>query len=463
MKAAQKPRQREPLLQIAQSYSLQAEQAIIGAILSDPVEVHYDLAGYLSAEHFYDPFCRACYEKSMELLEQSKSLDAVVLSSSLEGLIEMTADEILTGLNNIYDSYPAAANVKGWAEVVIDKSVERNLARAGDSLAQMAHAQNLSRDDKLAQAHRLLSQVGSTMARDTVVDGTTMMAKTLQMIEKFTKAGGKITGTPTGFKDLDDSTSGLGAGDLVIIGARPSMGKTAFCLSLAKHVCSEVPLDERKGVLLFSLEMGSEQIGLRWLGVRKGLHMQHLRAGRISQSEQQLLQDAMDEMPDVPFFVDDTANVTVEQIAAIARRQHAERPLGLIVIDYLQLIKDNGNPNASKSERVGEISRALKLLARELKVPVIALSQLSRELEKRQDKRPIMSDLRESGAIEQDADIILFLYRDEVYNANTVDANMAEVIIAKQRNGPLGVVKLRYDKPTTCFQNITPVTTAAPF
>lgn len=445
------------MLRIAQPFSLQAEQAVIGALLGDPIETYHQVAGVLEHDHFYDPFCRAVFQKASEILGGGDTVDVVVLASKLSGLIEMTEEEIVEALERIYMSYPAVTNIDGWASIIVDKHVERSLAHTGESLAQMAHAQNLTREDKLAQAHRLLGEVGNTMTKDTIVNTTQMVAATMAMIEVYSKADGKITGVPTGFPELDEVTSGFGPGDLVIIGARPAMGKTAFCLSMAKHCCSELPKPERRGVLMFSLEMGTTQIGLRWLAARYNIEMKHMRSGKISKEEHRRMLDALEESPDIPFYLEESGALTVEQLAAKARRKHRESPLGMIVIDYLQLITPSGRQNATKAELVGDISRALKQLARELKIPVIALSQLSRDLEKRADKRPVMSDLRESGALEQDADVIMFVYRDEVYNPNSQDRGIGEVIIGKQRNGPLATVRLAYDAPTTCFRNLAPV------
>lgn len=455
-------------LKLAQPFSQQAEQAVVGAMLGAPTETYEQLSGVLNPLHMYDPFCRAAYEKAIELVAAGQAVDAVVLASRLEGLIEMSEDEILKVLEEIYTTYPATSNVEGWSDVIIDKYIERSLAVTGDLLKSVAHAQNMSRADKLAQAHRMLAEVGGTMTTDTIIDAQQMVYMTIEQIQIYAAAGGKITGIPLGFQELDELTCGLGAGDLIIIGARPSMGKTAFALSAAKYVCSVLPRAERKGVLLFSMEMGTTQIGMRWLAARYGIPLQHMRAGQISAAEAALMDEASEESAHIPFFLEETASLTFDQLAAKARRNHREAaasgcPLGLIVIDYLQLISDSGKSNANKAERVGEISRGLKQLARELKIPVIALSQLSRDLEKRQDKRPMMSDLRESGALEQDADVIMFLYRDEVYNKNSPDIGFGEVIIAKQRNGGLGTVRLAYENKTTCFRDPAVGKRPAPF
>lgn len=448
-------------LQIAQPFSLQAEQAIIGSLLSDPIETHHQIGESLMDTHFYDPFCRAVFQKSMELLGTGSTIDAVVLAARLEGVVDLTQAEILSSLEQIFMSYPAVSNANGWADVIVDKYVERSLSKTGIALAEMAHAQNVPRADKLAAAHQMLSDVGKTMATDTIVTLPEMLIATMAMVQENSQRGGKIAGVPSGFDELDELLSGFSPGDLVVLGARPSMGKTAAALSIAKYCSSELPKEERKGVLMFSLEMGATQIGLRWFAVRHQINIKHMRSGRVSQAENEAMKRGLEEADEYPFFLEESGSLKIEQLAAKARKKHAEYPLGLIIIDYLQLIEDSGRAGANKAERVGEISRALKQLAKELGVPIIALSQLSRELEKRADKRPIMSDLRESGAIEQDADIVMFVYRDEVYNPGTTDRGIAEFIIAKQRNGGLGTVRLGYVPELTCFRNLT--ATPTPF
>lgn len=439
-------------LRLAQPFSLEAEQAVIGALLADPVETHHELAGLLEADHFYDAFCRSVYAKAVEMVSAGQTPDAIVLGARLEGTLALTQQQIIEGLDKIFHSYPMASNARAWAEVIIDKHVERQIASTGELLARMAHAQDLSREQKISQAQTLVADVGMSMATDTLLSAEQMVAQTVAMIEGFSLNGGGLTGVPTGFRDLDQLTSGMGAGDLIVVGARPSMGKTAFLLSVGKHCCSVLPKDERLGMLLFSLEMGATQIGLRWLATRYGIDMQHMRSGQVSAEENERLQIAVEESAEIPFHLEESGSITMERLAAVARRKHRQRRLGLIGVDYLQLMDDGGTGgDANKAERIGNISRKLKMLAKELGVPVIALSQLSRKLEERADKRPTMADLRDSGSIEQDADVIMFVYRDEYYNPNTPDQGIAEIIIAKQRNGPTGTVRLVYDKPTTSF------------
>lgn len=437
---------------VAQPFSLQAEQAVVGALLFDPAVLMDELSEKLSGDHFYDPFCRAVYKRAMAMARANETVDAVVLASRLDGYIpDMSEAQIQEGLKQIYMAYPTRQNLQGWATIVRERWVERQLSKMGDRILGLAHVQNVSMHDKLAEAHTLLANVGTMMANDDVVTSEEMVAETLAEIETNVGQGGRVCGVPTGFPEIDEMTTGLRAGELIILAARPSMGKTSLALSLAKHITFDAPLEERKPVLMFSLEMGTTQIGARWLSTNYDVPLQNLRTGTLSPSQYNRLQGAIDDSSDSKFLMDKSGKLNLEELSAKARRKHRETPLGMIIIDYLQLISDTGHSNSSKSERVGDISRGLKQLARSLDVPVIALSQLNRALETRQDKRPVMSDLRDSGAIEQDADIIMFLYRDVIYNKNTPNPTEAELIFAKQRNGPIGTVKLQFEGSTTRF------------
>lgn len=443
------------VLNIAQSFSLQAEQAVIGALLDNPESAWEHLDGVLFSRHFYDAFCKASFEMFEQIHAEQKTADAVVLAARLEGILEMSQDEIRRDLQDIYLAYPTVVNVMAWAEVIIDKYVERDIAKTGVSLAEIAHAQNYSREEKMAEANRLLSNVGSSMSKDSVVGANAMVYRTMELIQKNSESDGSITGLPSGLTEIDDITCGFGPGDFIVVGARPAMGKTSLALTIAKHVCSDMPVNSRKGVMIFSMEMGVAQLGMRWLALRTEVPMQQLKSGRLSRDDHQKLNDEISLCNDIPIYIEETGSLTVEQICAGARKQHRKKALGLIVVDYLQLVSDSpGKSNANKAERVGDISRALKQLGMELGLPVMALSQLSRDLEKRQDKRPMMSDLRESGAIEQDADLIMFVYRDEVYYPNSQDRGLAEIIIAKHRSGPTGVAKLKFHGATTAFKNL---------
>lgn len=439
---------------VSQPFSLQAEQAIIGAILFDPKVILDELAEKIVDDHFYDPFCRAVYKKALAMSKDRETVDIVVLSARLDGVIPgMEEIAIKEHLQAIYMAYPSRQNLQGWTLMLVERWVERQLSAVGNHLLDVAHRNESSIADKLAEAHRMLGKVGNIMAEDSIISTEEMVAETLAEIEANATSGGQVSGIPTGLAELDAITTGLKPGDLIILAARPSMGKTSLALSLAKHVSFELPLSKRKRVLMFSMEMGKTQIGMRWLSVLYDVPMQDMRTGTIGPVQYGRLQSALEDSTHAQFDLEESGTITMEQLAAKARRLHRDQGLGMIVIDYLQLISDSGNKNANKSERVGEISRALKQLAKELKVPIVALSQLSRALEARQDKRPMMSDLRDSGAIEQDADIIIFLYRDCVYNKNTQDPDEAEIIIAKHRNGPTGIVKSIFEKSTTRFHD----------
>lgn len=437
---------------VSQPFSIQAEQAIIGAILFDPKIILDELAEKVIEDHFYDPFCRAVYKKALSMAQARETVDIVVLSARLDGVIpDMSEAAVKEQLQSIYMAYPSRNNLPGWTLMLLERWVERNLSVVGQRILEVAHKQECSIEEKFAQAHQLLSGVGHVMAEDTIISTVEMVMETLAEIQANTLNGGQVSGIPTGLEEIDELTTGFKPGDLIILAARPSMGKTSLAMSLSKYVSFELPVKDRKRVLMFTLEMGKTQIGMRWLSVLYGVPMQNLRTGKIEPVQYGRLSSAVEDATDALFDLEESGTLTMEQVAAKARRLHRENGLGMIVIDYLQLISDSGNKNASKSERVGEISRALKQLAKELKVPIIALSQLSRALEARQDKRPMMSDLRDSGAIEQDADIIMFLYRDVVYNKNTQNPDESEIIFAKHRNGATGTVKILFEKTTTRF------------
>jgi replicative DNA helicase len=455
------PLQREPKdrpLQIAQPFALQAEQALIGALLADPQEAYIQVSGVLEPEHFYDPFCRAVFDKSMRVIEEGQTLDFVVLATRLEGVIELDQGALTERLQAIFAAFPGASNVATWRDIIIEKAIERRLAKAGQRMMDVAHAQEMTGDDKIAEVNRILADVGSSLTSDTIVPAQVMCTETMALIEAYSYAGGGLTGLSTGFSELDEATCGLQNNDLIILAARPSMGKTALSLAIARAVAAAPEVENRHPVLMFSLEMGVSSIGMRWLSSTCEVPFSHLRSGRVEPAEWERLRAGLDESARWPFFLERSSTIPVSKIAAKARRLHREHGLRLVIVDYLQLVEEemSARRNANRAEAVGAISRALKNLAMELGIPVIALSQLNRSLEQRVDKRPMMSDLRDSGALEQDADMILFLYRDQVYNPNTAEPGVAEVIIGKQRNGPLATVKLGFDGATTNFRNALP-------
>jgi replicative DNA helicase len=436
---------------IAQAFSLQAEEAVIGALLTEAEDTYARIGDKLTEDHFFDPFCRATFAKAMKMMAAGEIPDQVTLSAALEGIVDLTQDEIFDRYLRTVDAYPSSANLTNWSKVITTKSIERKMAAMGEQIMQLAHAQEITADQKLSEAHVLLAGVGSTMSSDTIVPAADMVSETMVMMQENLLNGGGMFGVPSGFTELDKLTSGFGKGDLVIVAARPSMGKTSFALSMAAMLAGCLESEKRVGVLMFSMEMGTTQIGMRWLSLLENVPLQNMRKSQITQAEWDRLNRAAIDSPNTPFYMEESSSLTIEQLAAKARRLMKEHPFNILVIDYLQLIETD--PNKSRTEGVSAVSRALKQLAKELQIPVMALSQLNRTLEQRQDKRPIMSDLRESGAIEQDADVILFVYRDEVYNANSIDKGIAEIIIGKQRNGGLGTVRLAFDGPTTRFRD----------
>ncbi|MEF9944866.1 MAG: replicative DNA helicase, partial [Burkholderiaceae bacterium] len=350
---------------------------------------------------------------------------------------------------------PSAANIRRYAEIVRDRSILRQLVTVGDEIATSALAPQ-GRDTKqiLDEAETKVFQIseGASKGQTGFVVIEPLLTQVVERIQElYERAGASdVTGVPTGYIDLDGKTSGLQKGDLVIVAGRPSMGKTSFALNIGEHVA----IDQGMPVAVFSMEMGADQLALRMLSSTGRLDQQRLRTGRLIDEDWPRLTAAIQKMHDAPIYIDETPALSSLDLRARARRLSRQcGQLGLIIIDYLQLMSGNGG-GENRATEISEISRGLKGLAKELKVPVIALSQLNRSLEQRPDKRPVMSDLRESGAIEQDADVILFIYRDEVYNPDTNDKHIAEIIIGKQRNGPIGRVHLRFDGMFTRFENL---------
>jgi replicative DNA helicase len=433
-----------------QVFSLQAEQAIVAALLLAPADTFITVADKLSPEKFYDTFCRAVFEKSFELLSAGGIADTVVLSAVLEGVVPLEQNEIQDKLAAICREHPVSSNVEAWSEVISRKAAERALATAGQRMLDMAYVQDISPEAKLSESVSLLNEASNlSVQKRTGISTAEMVAATVAMVEENSLKGDGVSGLSTGIDDLDKLTAGLQNGDLIIVAGRPAMGKTSFALTVAHAIAGNVDYEMRRYVQLFSLEMGKTQIGMRWIAVDKDVPIANMRSGKVTPEQWERMREAVVDAGEQKFQLEEEANITIEEIAAAARKMKKEKGLSLLVVDYLQLISSRSSEN--RTNQISEISRGLKNLAMELKIPVIALSQLSRNLEQRADKRPIMSDLRESGAIEQDADIIIFVYRDVVYHPDSAEADLAEIIIAKQRNGPLGTVKVKFDGPTTRF------------
>lgn len=442
----------DKVLHQAEPFSLQAERAIIGAALEDAELTHSQLAGSLLPDHFHDPFCKLAYSRFLDLVEVGNSPDIVLLAASMEGYVSLSSEQIQEELGVIYDTFPSSSNLSGWMGIIHDRYLQREISNAGNRLQEIAHAQDLPPETKLSQAMTLLTDIQSSVAKQETASTMDIVIHTLARIEeRAANPDAESDAISYGFDEIDDLTTGMHGGELIILAARPGMGKTAKALSISKATAAHRDPERRKTVLFYSLEMPHEQMGMRWLADLADVSLMSMRSGNVSPQEWARLQDQLELAPGYKFEIDKKPSVTVEQICSDARKIHRERGLGLIVVDYLQLISDSGG-FSNRSEFISHVSRSLKNLARELRIPVVALSQLNRELEKRPNKRPVMSDLRESGAIEQDADVIMFLYRDVAYNKSTPEPDVCEVIIGKQRNGSANeTVKLGFHGPTTRF------------
>ena len=388
------------------------------------------------------------------LINASKPADVITVFESLQNQGKAEECGGLAYLNSLAQYVPSASNIRRYAEIVRERSILRKLVTASDEIATNAfNPQGRAVDRILDEAEQKIFNIGEEGSRmkQGFQSMESLVVKLLDRVQEMADNPNDITGVPTGFYDLDRMTSGLQAGDLVVLAARPSMGKTAFAINIAEHVA----LHEGLPVAVFSMEMGASQLAVRIVGSIGRIDQGHLRTGKLSDDEWPRLTEAIERLGSVSLHIDETPGLTTSELRANARRLARQcGKLGLIVVDYLQLMSGSSTTGDNRATELGEISRGLKMLAKELQCPVIALSQLNRSVETRTDKRPMMSDLRESGAIEQDADIIMFIYRDDYYNKDSREPGVAEIIIGKQRNGPTGTVKLAFLKPLTRFESL---------
>ena len=445
-------------------HSIEAEQSVLGGLLLD--NGAWDRAGdVLTQDDFYRFEHKTIYGAVGTLINAGKPADVITVYEQLQNLGKAEECGGLKYLNDLAQSVPSAANLRRYAEIVRERAILRKLISASDEIATKAfNPQGATVSQILDEAEGTIFKIGEEGSRQK--QGFQSMDKlVMQLIDRVTELAENgaedVTGVRTGFYDLDRMTAGLQPGDLIILAARPSMGKTAFALNIGENVA----VNEGLPVVVFSMEMGAAQLALRMVGSLGRIDQQHLRTGALRDDEWGRLTEAVDKLSKASVFIDETPALSPSEVRARARRQARQcGRLGLIVIDYLQLMSGSGGTSEeNRATVIGEISRGLKALAKELHCPVIALSQLNRSVEQRTDKRPMMSDLRESGAIEQDADVIMFIYRDEYYNKPdgpnpTKEPGVAEIIIAKQRNGPVGTVKLTFLKPLTKFDNLAPGT-----
>ena len=434
-------------------HSIEAEQSVLGGLLLD--NAAFDkIADLVGENDFYRDEHKRIYRQIRKLLEQSKPVDVITVAESLDLAGEGSETGGLAYLGELAANTPSAANIRRYAEIVRERAILRQLVTAGDEIAGSAF-NPLGRDPKQlldeAEAKVFAIAEGGFRHQTGFQHINPLLTQVVERIQELHDRDNPsdITGVPTGYHDLDAKTSGLQPGDLLIVAGRPSMGKTSFALNMAEHVAIEVGLP----VAVFSMEMGGAQLAMRMLSSVGRLDAHRVRTGRLNDDEWSRLTFALGKMHEAPLYIDETPALNPIDLRARARRLHRQcGKLGLIVIDYLQLMSSAGQ-GENRATEISEISRSLKGLAKELNVPVMALSQLNRSLEQRPNKRPVMSDLRESGAIEQDADVIMFIYRDEVYNPDTPDKGSAEIIIGKQRNGPIGMVRLTFLGEYTRFEN----------
>ena len=428
--------------------NIDAEEAILGAVLTNPLSLT-KVVDLIKPESFYKPANKVIFDAVLYLFGRNQAIDIVTVSERLNETDKLEQAGGRAYINDLALNVVTTANVEYYAKIVQEKSIKRELINAGSEIVSMAY-DNASTEATLDCAEKLIFNIAQQKTTTDLVHVKDLVLSSYEQIEYRYNHRGETIGVPTCFYDLDAMTSGLQKSDLIILAARPSMGKTAFALNIAQNV----GLRAKKGVAIFSLEMPKEQLVQRMLCSEAEVDSQRLKTGNMQAQDWEKLTTAMNLFADAPIYIDDTAGATVMDLRAKCRRlAMEEKDLGLIVIDYLQLMEGSGSSD-DRNQQISGISRGLKGLARELGVPVIALSQLSRAVEQRADKKPMLSDLRESGAIEQDADLVMFIYRDEYYNGESSETRgIAEIILAKHRNGPVGSVELLFQNNITKFKN----------
>jgi len=440
-----------PSPNMEQPQNTDAEASLLGAILIDKDAI-VKIADMMSPEEFFDARNSHIYDAIVQLYEKRQAIDVLTLSDQLKnmGFLDMIGGPAyLTELTNFV---PTAAHVEQYAEIVAQKAMRRRLIHTSKEISGLGYDETRGLKELIEEAETRLFQVSQQHVKQTVVSIEDVLAESFERLDELHKDKKSIRGVPTGFKDMDNILAGLQKSDLFILAARPSMGKTAFVLNLAHNVA----VDSKEAVLLFSLEMSKEQLVDRLLSMESGVDAWALRTGNLSDSDFEKIGEAMGTLSEAPIFLDDTPGLTVSDMRTKARREAHLHPLGLIIVDYLQLMSGGsrfGN-EGNRVQEISEISRGLKGIARELNAPVIALSQLSRSVESRTPQIPQLSDLRESGSIEQDADVVAFIYREDYYNPDTDRKNITDILIKKHRNGPLGNVELYFDKDKQRFRSL---------
>ena len=441
----------EALIKRVMPHSIEAEQSVVGAMLMDKDAI-LTASELISGQDFYQSAYGVIFDSMVELFNEGRPVDMVTLQDRLKEQDVPPEISSLEFVRDLVTAVPTSANVKYYAEIVADKSMMRRLIKLNDELSNICYAGNEPLPAILEKTEKSVFELLQKRNLGEYTPIRQVVLNALDRIERAAKNKGNVTGIPTGFNDLDYKLSGLQPSDLVLVAARPSMGKTAFVLNIAQYVAFK----KEKGVAIFSLEMSKEQLVNRLFSLESQVDSQAIRTGNLKDSDWEKLIEGAGIIGKSNLIIDDTPGISVSELRSKCRKYKLEHDIQLVIIDYLQLMTGSvGRHSESRQQEISEISRSLKALARELNVPVVALSQLSRAVEGRPDKRPMLSDLRESGAIEQDADVVMFIYRDEYYNKDTEYKKQAEIIIAKQRNGPVGTVHLAWLADYTKFANLS--------
>ena len=438
----------EALIKRVLPHSVEAEQSVIGSMIMDRDAI-MTASEVITSEDFYQSKYGVLFVAMLELYNEGKPVDLVTLQERLREKDVPPEISSLEFVRDLLDAVPTSANVRHYATIVQEKSMLRKLIKVNEDIANTCYLAREKTEDILEETEKKIFDLLQYRSTGDFVPIKQVVLNALDKIEKASKNKGTVTGIPTGFIDLDYKTSGFQPSDLILIAARPSMGKTAFVLNVAQHMAFK----EGKTVAIFSLEMSKEQLVNRLFSLESKVDSQALRTGNLTDEDWAKLIEGAAVVGKSNLIIDDTPGISIAELRSKCRKFKLEHDLGIIIIDYLQLMS-GGKHSESRQQEISEISRSLKAVARELNVPVVALSQLSRAVEQRPDHRPMLSDLRESGAIEQDADVVMFLYRDDYYNKDTDKKNIAEVIIAKQRNGPIGTVELVWLPNYTKFANM---------
>ena len=439
----------EALLKRVLPHSIEAEQSVIGAMIMDKDAI-VAASEILTEEDFYSKQYGALFEAMVELNDEGKPVDTVTLQDRLREKDVPPEVSSLEFIRELLNTLPTSAHIKNYANIVAEKAMLRRLIKLNEEIANTCYVGKDSLENILEDTEKRVFNLVQSRNTDSFVPIRQVVMNAMDQIEKASKNKGSVTGIATGFIDLDYRTAGMQPSDLVLIAARPSMGKTAFVLNIAQHVAFKL----EQTVAIFSLEMSKEQLVNRLFSLESKVDAQKLRTGNLSDNDWEKLIETAGVIGKSNLIIDDTPGITIGEMRSKCRKYKLEYDLKMIIIDYLQLMSGSGGRNDSRQQEISDISRSLKALARELGVPVLALSQLSRAVEQRPDHRPMLSDLRESGAIEQDADVVMFIYRDDYYNKDTEKKGIAEIIVAKQRNGPIGTIELVWLPEYTKFANM---------